>query len=179
MSTTERRYDIDWLRVIAIGLLIFYHIGFVFLPWGVFIGFIQNEESIQGLWNPMSLLNIWRIPFLFFVSGMGVSFAIRKRSWRQLILERSRRILLPFLFGIMAIVPLHLFIWQKFYNQDLCLLHSSFTSMVSGQHIYLCGPSLTPLFLHKKEFPGQNQQMDREAVQKSFGIAGCFGRFCG
>lgn len=149
MSTTDRRFDIDWLRVIAIGLLIFYHIGFVFLPWGVFIGFIQNEESIQGLWNPMSLLNIWRIPFLFFVSGMGVSFAIRKRSWRQLILERSRRILLPFLFGIIAIVPLHLFIWQKFYKQDI-----SYSIQVSHlwflANIFIYVVLLSPLFFYIK-----------------------------
>jgi len=110
MKTAERRFDIDWLRVIAIGLLILYHLGFVFLPWGVFIGFIQNEASLDALWVPMSMLNIWRIPLLFFVSGMGVCFAIRKRSWKELILERSRRILLPFLFGMFCIVPLHLFI---------------------------------------------------------------------
>ena len=149
MSTSDRRYDIDWLRVIAIGLLIFYHIGFVFLPWGVFIGFIQNEESIQGLWNPMSLLNIWRIPFLFFVSGMGVCFAIRKRSWRQLILERSRRILLPFLFGIIAIVPLHLFIWQKFYNQDLSYsIQPSHLWFLANIFIYVV--LLSPLFYYIK-----------------------------
>ena len=39
-SVSERRYDIDWLRVIAIGLLLVYHIGIGFQPWGVFIGFI-------------------------------------------------------------------------------------------------------------------------------------------
>jgi len=149
MTTTDRRYDIDWLRVIAIGLLIFYHIGFVYLPWGVFIGFIQNEESIQGLWNPMSLLNIWRIPLLFFVSGMGVSFAIRKRSWKQLILERSRRILLPFLFGIIAIVPLHLFIWQKFYNQDLSYsIQPSHLWFLANIFIYVV--LLSPLFFYIK-----------------------------
>ena len=97
-----RRYDIDWLRVIAIGLLILYHIGFVFLPWGVFIGFIQNAEPLDHIWEPMSMLNIWRIPLLFFVSGMGVSFAIRKRDWIQLILERTRRILRTRLSRLMA-----------------------------------------------------------------------------
>ncbi len=150
MTATERRYDIDWLRVIAIGLLIFYHIGFVFLPWGVFIGFIQNEEAIQGLWTPMSLLNIWRIPFLFFVSGMGVSFAILKRSWKQLILERSRRILLPFIFGIIAIVPLHLFIWQKFYNQDLSYsINPSHLWFLANIFIYVI--LLSPLFFYLKK----------------------------
>ena len=119
METVERRYDIDWLRVIAIGLLLVYHIGIGFQPWGVFIGFLQNNESLESLWPAMSMLNVWRIPLLFFVSGMGVSFAIVKRSWKQLLLERARRIGLPFVFGILAIVPLHLLIWQNYYNQDL------------------------------------------------------------
>ncbi len=29
----ERRYDLDWLRVCAFGLLILYHVGMVFVPW--------------------------------------------------------------------------------------------------------------------------------------------------
>lgn len=114
-----RRYDIDWLRVIAIGLLLVYHIGIGFQPWGVFIGFIQNGQSLESLWPPMSMLNVWRIPLLFFVSGMGVSFAIRKRNWKQLVAERTRRILVPFVFGVFVIVPLHLLLWQKYYSQDL------------------------------------------------------------
>ena len=92
MTAIERRYDIDWLRVIAIALLLIYHIGIAFQPWGVFIGFIQNTESLDWLWAPMSMLNIWRIPLLFFVSGMGVSFALMKRNWKQLFVERSRRL---------------------------------------------------------------------------------------
>jgi len=119
MKTSERRYDIDWLRVITIGLLLIYHISIVFQPWGVFFGFIQSNQPLESLWIPMSLLNVWRIPLLFFVSGMGVGFAIRKRSWKQLLTERSRRILLPFLFGLLFIVPLHLFIWQQYYHQEI------------------------------------------------------------
>lgn len=115
----ERRHDIDWLRVVAIGLLIIYHTAIGFQPWGVFIRFIQNGDSMEWLWYPMSMLNMWRIPILFFVSGMGVHFAMRKRSFTKLILERSKRILLPFLFGVIAIVPLHIFLWQNYYNQDI------------------------------------------------------------
>lgn len=119
MSITKRRYDIDWLRVITIGLLLIYHIAIVFQPWGVFIGFIQSDESLVSLWIPMSMLNIWRIPLLFFVSGMGVCFAIRKRNWKQLLLERTKRIFLPFVFGVFFIVPIHMMIWQKYYTQDV------------------------------------------------------------
>jgi peptidoglycan/LPS O-acetylase OafA/YrhL len=154
MKTAERRYDIDWLRVIAIGLLIIYHIGFVFLPWGVFIGFIQNDEPLDSIWIPMSMLNIWRIPLLFFVSGMGVCFAIRKRSWKELIIERSRRILLPFLFGIFCIVPLHLFVWQKFYSQDLAyLIQPSHLWFLANIFIYVI--LLSPFFFFLKNGKGR------------------------
>jgi len=117
--TTERRHDIDWLRVIAIGLLLIYHIAIVFQPWAMFIGFIRSDELMEGLWKPMSMLNVWRIPLLFYVSGMGVYFAIRKRNWKELLLERSKRILLPFLFGMIAIAPLHFLIFQKYYHLPL------------------------------------------------------------
>ncbi|WP_420576214.1 acyltransferase family protein [Ekhidna sp.] len=114
-----RRYDIDWLRVIAIGFLLIYHVAIPFQPWGVFIGFIQSPESIESLWVPMSLLSIWRIPLLFFVSGMGVYFSMRKRNWKKLLTERTQRILLPFIIGTILIVPLQVFLWQVYYHQDL------------------------------------------------------------
>ena len=103
----------------SIGLLLIYHIAIIFQPWGVFIGFIQSQQSMESLWTPMTLINIWRIPLLFFVSGMGVCFAINKRSWQQLLLERTRKILIPFLFGILFIVPIHVFIWQYYYKQEI------------------------------------------------------------
>lgn len=116
MATVTRRYDIDWIRVIAIGLLLIYHISIGFQRWGIMLGFITNEKSWDSLWTPMSMLNIWRIPLLFFVSGMGVYFAIQNRNWKQLIQERAFRILLPFLFGAICIYPLSNYIWQRYYQ---------------------------------------------------------------
>lgn len=116
---SERRYDIDWLRVVAIGLLLIYHIAIIFQPWAMFVGFIRSDESMETLWTPMTMLNVWRIPLLFYVSGMGLYFAMRKRNWSELLLERAKRILLPFLFGIVAIAPLHMFIFQQYNNLQL------------------------------------------------------------
>lgn len=119
MLTSNRRYDIDWVRVIAIGLLLIYHTAIGFQSWGIMIGFIATDKPWPALWTPMLMLNVWRIPLLFFVSGMGVFFAIQNRNWKELILERAGRILVPFLFGMFVIVPLGVYLWQYYYNWDL------------------------------------------------------------
>jgi glucan biosynthesis protein C len=119
MTTHSRRYDIDWIRVIAIFFLLIYHIAIVFQPWGVFLAFVSSNEPIEGLWTAMAMLNVWRIPILFFVSGMGAYFALGKRSIIQLIMERTKRILLPFLFGVFTVVPLHFYVYQHYFDSDL------------------------------------------------------------
>lgn len=147
MMTTERRYDIDWLRVIAIGLLLIYHIAIIFQPWAMFIGFIRSEDALEGLWKPMTMLNVWRIPLLFFVSGMGLYFAMKKRNCKQLLTERAKRILLPFVFGYLAITPLHMFIFQKYYHIPLTYYSSSGHLWFLG-NIFVYVLLLSPLFFY-------------------------------
>ncbi len=177
MKTADRRYDIDWLRVIAIGLLLIYHIGIGFQPWGVFIGFIQSGQSLESIWPAMALLNVWRIPLLFFVSGMGVGFAIKRRSWKQLLLERTRRILLPLVFGAFFIVPVHILLWQKYYSQDL--------SYAPGQghlwfltNIFIYVLALSPLFLYlRNNEEGRLSRWIRKGFSTPLGfliMAACF-----
>lgn len=148
--TTERRYDIDWLRVIAIGLLLIYHIAIMFQPWALFIAFIKSNELLEGLWKPMTMLNVWRIQLLFYVSGMGMYFALRKRNWKQLLSERSKRILLPFLFGVVAITPLHMLIFQKYYNMTLSY-YSHFGHLWFLGNIFMYVILLLPLFIYLKK----------------------------
>jgi glucan biosynthesis protein C len=66
----------------------------------------------------MGLINIWRIPLLFIISGMGVWFAMRRRHWKELLKDRAKRILLPLIFGSFFIVPISGYLYQKFNNLD-------------------------------------------------------------
>jgi len=160
--TTERRYDIDWLRVITIGLLLIYHIAIIFQPWALFIGFIKSADSVVGLWTPMTMLNVWRIPLLFYVSGMGLYFALKKRNWKLLLVERMKRILLPFVFGFLAIAPLHMFIFQKFYKLPLnYYAHSGHLWFLGNIFIYVL--LLSPLFFYLKK---HNHGKFRNAISK-------------
>lgn len=122
---SNRHFYVDWLRVIAVFLLILYHTAIVFQPWGTMIGFITNEEKWTGLWLPMQMLNIWRIPLLFFVSGMGVCFSIQTKNWKEFITERTLRILLPFLFGYFVLVPFQSLIWLNIYKIPFVYLPNS------------------------------------------------------
>ncbi len=97
-----RRHELDWLRVIVFGLLILYHVGMFFVPWG---WHIKNDTIYPWLRYPMLFLNQWRLPLLFLISGMGTYYALSTRSQRQFAGERLRRLLLPLLFGILVVVP--------------------------------------------------------------------------
>jgi hypothetical protein len=94
-----RRHDVDWLRTLALGLLIVFHIVLSFQSWAASSGFPQNEQLLEELVPFISMLAVWRIPLLFLISGMGVRFALERRNWKQLLKERTIRILIPFVFG--------------------------------------------------------------------------------
>ena len=95
----ERRYDVDWMRTLALGLLIVFHVVLSFQFWAASTGFPQNDQLLKELIPFISLLTVWRIPILFLISGMGVRFAMERRDWKQLLKDRTIRILVPFVFG--------------------------------------------------------------------------------
>jgi glucans biosynthesis protein C len=97
-----RRHDLDWLRVIVFGLLILYHVGMFFVPWGFHI---KNDIIYPEIRWPMLFVNQWRLPILFVISGMGTFYALAKRSGGQFAKERMQRLLIPLIIGILFIVP--------------------------------------------------------------------------
>lgn len=150
--TSQRRYDIDWLRTLALGLLILYHVVISFQSWGYTIGFPQNEPTLDSLWIWMAMINVWRIPILFVVSGMGVAFAMRRRTWKQLLLDRTVRILLPFLFGYFAIAPIVAYGSMIFYGIEPVYLPGTAHLWFLG-NIFAYVVLLLPLLMVMKKRP--------------------------
>lgn len=99
----ERHYGMDWLRIGAFALLILYHVGMVFVPWGFHI-----KTAHPAVWTevPMLFTNAWRLMLLFLVSGFASRMLLAKSSGlRGFLANRNGRLLIPLAFGIVVIVP--------------------------------------------------------------------------
>jgi glucans biosynthesis protein C len=100
--TQDREYGLDWLRVFAFAVLIFYHSGMAFVSWG---WHIKNGETSHALELVMLFFNRWRLPLLFFISGAGVFFSLRRRTLGRFAGERLTRLLVPLVFAMFVVVP--------------------------------------------------------------------------
>lgn len=97
-----RRYDLDWMRLIAIVILLFFHTGMLFNPWD---WHVKNNETSASFTYWMVWLHYWRMPLLLFISGAGTYMALGKRTPGQYAGERFKRLLIPLIFGMFVVVP--------------------------------------------------------------------------
>lgn len=106
MLTTDasnERFDfLDWLRVIAIFVLFFFHTGMIFVGWG---WHIVNDKTLPGLQWPMEIAHRLRMPLLFVIAGAGMWFSLRRRSTQRFLRERTQKLLLPLVIGMFLVVP--------------------------------------------------------------------------
>jgi glucan biosynthesis protein C len=114
-AATDERYNfLDWLRVIAIFVLLFFHTGMLFVGWG---WHIVNAETIPALQWPMDIAHRLRMPLLFVIAGAGMWFALQRRTGVQLLRERTVRLLLPLVIGMFVIVPPQIYYERLFRGQ--------------------------------------------------------------
>jgi hypothetical protein len=97
-----RRSDLDWLRFIAIVILLFFHTGMLFNQWE---WHIKNQETSKSFQYWMIWLHEWRMPLLLFISGAGTYMALGKRAPGQYVRERFKRLFIPLVFGMFVVVP--------------------------------------------------------------------------
>lgn len=102
VATPERRIDLDWVRILAFGLLIFYHVGMLYVSWGFHI---KSAHRLTWLEPLMLFLNPWRLSLLFLVSGVATRFMLGKYRLGAFVGARSTRLLIPLIFGMLVIVP--------------------------------------------------------------------------
>ncbi len=89
---TERRHDIDWVRVVATLAVFIFHVALFFAPisW-----IIQNPEQTASITPLVGWLDLWQMPLLFLLAGLSMWYSLEKRSSGQYLWERVVRLLVP------------------------------------------------------------------------------------
>lgn len=105
-----RRYDIDWLRVIAMLGVFLLHCTRFFdnEPWHIKAPVAQQSEIlpiVRGLF-----LWVWLMEIFFLVSGFATRYALQSRSGGQFLVDRAKRLLIPlYTVGLFILIPPQLY----------------------------------------------------------------------
>jgi glucan biosynthesis protein C len=102
-----RRYDIDWLRVLATLAVFLFHCARFF---GGGAWHLQNEQESFPAYLFVGLLDLWIMPLFFLLSGVGTWYALKSRMNGQYIGERAKRLLVPlYTVGLFLLIPPQLY----------------------------------------------------------------------
>jgi peptidoglycan/LPS O-acetylase OafA/YrhL len=171
----DRRYDIDWLRLMAVFLLFFFHAACIFHPWSDY--YIKNDQlspviAYIFVWT----MGHWHMSLFFILAGASTYFALKKRSGIEYIRERVRRLFIPLVFGMLVLIPPQSYLglinhsdysqsfiaWlPNFFHLQTADLNGFFMGgLTTGQlwfilHLFVYSLIALPLFLYFNRDPGR------------------------
>ncbi|MFL6672941.1 MAG: acyltransferase family protein [Massilia sp.] len=97
-----RLFFLDWVRIVAFFVLILYHVGMYYVSWD---WHVKSPFASDALEPYMMLSAPWRLGLLFLISGVASSFMLARVGAARFARQRSWRLLVPLLFGMLVIVP--------------------------------------------------------------------------
>lgn len=110
-----RRNYIDNLRNLTILLLFPVHTFMIWNDFGSGFYIWLGENKVLSTW--IVLINPWFMPVLFVLAGMSARYALEKRTVKEFIVQRVKKLLFPFIGGLLFLVPFQTFYARKyFYN---------------------------------------------------------------
>ncbi len=110
--TSPRRSDLDWLRTLAVLLVLPFHSLLVFVQKPDSVVFMKDTIDCYYCDKIAGFIDVYHMPLLFVIAGMSTAFALKKRSGGQYLGERVLRLLMPLLFGIAFFVAPMTYITQ-------------------------------------------------------------------
>jgi glucan biosynthesis protein C len=99
----RRVYFIDWLRILAVLLLLPFHTLRVFDEADPF--YVKALPVSFWVGRALKFISVWHMPLLFLLAGCSTYYALHKRSGGQYSWERVKRLLVPFVFGFFILIP--------------------------------------------------------------------------
>lgn len=108
-----RRHDIDNLRILAILLLFPVHTWMIWNDFGSQFYIWAGESRVLS--TLIVAINPWFMPLLFALAGISARMSLKKRPVRAYIGERLAKLALPFVCGVIFIVPVQTLFARKFF----------------------------------------------------------------
>ena len=144
-----RKYFLDWLRVGAFALLIFFHVGMLYVSWPFSLKSPRLYPEIEPL---MNAVGAWRLALLFLISGVASHYLIGKLGPGAFARDRLRRLLPVLLTGMYVVIPPQTYVvlvsrgatqmdfptfwWTQYLRADQTLVRPFHMTMPTWDHIW-------------------------------------------
>ncbi len=102
-----RRYELDWLRALAIFAVFVYHCSLIFAPDAYQI---KNLTLYPYLDDLGAFVGLWGMPLIFIISGASVFHALGKFTPGKYFKGITVRLLVPLVFGIFTHIAFQIYL---------------------------------------------------------------------
>ena len=113
-KSVQRRYDLDWLRVLAILSVFLYHSTrfFNLEDWHV-----KNPFTYAWVEAPEGFMEIWMMPLIFLISGASIFYAMNKGGAGTFFKDKVLRLLVPLLVVVFTHASLQVYLERITHGQ--------------------------------------------------------------
>ena len=115
IQAQNRLYFLDWLRVLAMFGIFFFHNARLFDEFNDW--HVKNATTNLGASITVAFLGQWIMPLFFLIAGAGTYYALKSKRVIQFVQERGLRLLVPLIFGMLIIVVPQAYYEAAFHGQ--------------------------------------------------------------
>jgi len=114
LKTVQRRFDLDWLRVLAILSVFLYHSTRFFNlgDWHV-----KNAITYAWVEGVESFMEVWMMPLIFLISGASIFYAMEKGGAGKFFKDKVLRLLVPLLVVVFTHASLQVYLERLTHGQ--------------------------------------------------------------
>jgi len=114
-TITNRRYEFDWLRVLAILVVFLYHSTRFFNLGDWHVKNVDTYVWVE-LWNVFATR--WMMPLFFIISGASLFYAFGKSAgWRKFYVDKFLRLMIPLIIGSVTHAALQIYLERTSHGQ--------------------------------------------------------------
>ena len=126
MNSNERYHSLDFVRAIAMLLGVLLHVSMHFaehskIPWA-FNTWSTGESHGNVLnTNISNFIHLFRMQLFYLIAGFFAQLVIDRKGYEYFSKDRLKRILVPFIFGVVILMPLTMGVWHNYapYSNEL------------------------------------------------------------